>query len=357
MKILAIETSCDDTSIALIEGHDESITLLKEAHASQIDVHKIYGGVVPEVAARKHTEVMSLLLTEIFDKQNPPDAIAVTAGPGLLTSLLVGVETAKTISALTHIPIIRVNHMEGHIYSNWVDREKAPEFPILALIVSGGHTELVLMESHCTFQKIGETVDDAAGECFDKVGKLIGLEYPGGPKISKLAEDGNPEAIQLPRPMIDSDNLNFSFSGLKTAAKIYIEKHQHVILTTKEEGSREDSIGTGSLVPRDDATTEDFCASLEQAIVEVLVSKTLRAIKQHSPKTVILGGGVAANKKLRETLAATITQTDAQFIAPHIPYCMDNAAMIGAAGYFTSQHSTPTKWQDLTADPVWELPS
>jgi len=332
MKILSIETSCDDTSVALIEGNGDNVTLLKEAHASQIDVHKIYGGIVPEVAARKHTEVMSLLLAEVFEKQNPPDAIAVTAGPGLLTSLLVGVETAKTLSSLTNIPLIRTNHMEGHIYANWIEQEHDIQFPALALIVSGGHTELVLMSSHTTYKKIGETVDDAAGEAFDKVGKFIGLTYPGGPKISKHAEQGNPDTIKLPRPMIDSDNLNFSFSGLKTAAKLYIEKNP-------------------------DLNIADFSASLEQAIVDVLVSKTLRAIAEHNPKTVVLGGGVAANKKLRATLTEKIDPLpETTFIAPHIPYCMDNAAMIGSAAYFKAQKDGYTDWKDITADPVWELP-
>lgn len=335
MKILGIETSCDDTAIALINGEENIITSIKEVASSQIDIHKIYGGVVPEVAARAHTESIIPLLQELYDPTNPPDAIAVTSGPGLVTSLIVGVETAKTIATLTNIPLISVNHMEGHIYSNWIDNTTPPEFPVLALIVSGGHTELILMTDHLTYHKIGWTVDDAAGECFDKVGKILGFEYPGGPKISQCAQEGNPIAISLPRPMINSGDLQFSFSGLKTAAKLYIEKNPKVL--------------------NNEANKADFCASFEQAIVDTLVTKTMHAIQLHAPKTVILGGGVSANPSLRTQLQSAVENTDTAFVAPNLAYTTDNASMIATVGYFKATQKKFTKPHTLNANPAWEL--
>ncbi len=338
MNILALETSCDDTSIALIHGEDETITLTSQVHASQIDLHAVYGGIVPEIAARAHTEVIPLLLKQIYDPHNPPDAIAVTSGPGLITSLIVGVETAKTIAAIQHIPLVRVNHIEGHIYANWIHARSAITFPALALIVSGGHTELLFMKHHLEYQKIGATVDDAAGEAFDKVGKLLGLAYPGGPKISKLAEMGDPRAIQLPRPMIDSNDFQFSFSGLKTAARYYIEKHKELL---DEKNVRERA---------------DFCAGFETAIIDVLAHKTYKAVLAYQPKTILLGGGVAANKKLRERFTSIIQEkTESTIILPEINLCMDNAAMIGSAGYFKARANQFSIWNEVVADPNWEL--
>lgn len=343
MRILAIESSCDDTSVALVEGRGEYVQIIKEANASQIDAHKIFGGVIPEVAARKHVEAIIPLLSEVYDKNNRPDAIAATCGPGLITSILVGCETAKTISALENIPFISVNHIEGHIYANWIlenqnekSRIKSIQFPALALIVSGGHTELILLESHINYKKLGSTRDDAAGECFDKVAKLLGFDYPGGPKISMLAENGNENAVKLPRPMFNSDDYDFSFSGLKTAALYFINDNPATKIDKKK--------------------LADFCASFEQSIVDVLNKKCVQAAKKYSVKSVLLAGGVAANTKLRLELKNSILEnTQALFYCPPIAYCMDNAGMIGTVAYFKARNNQFTNWKDIKADPQWEI--
>lgn len=347
MTILGIESSCDDTSVALVQSTDTGLFVLAEKTASQIDIHKKYGGVVPEIAGRKHAEKILPVVEAVMEGQDKPDAIAVTAGPGLMTGLLVGVEVAKTLSYLWNVPIIRTNHIEGHVYSVLLTEQppldpplikggegaKRPggvelRFPILCLIVSGGHTELTLMKNHGEYELVGKTRDDAAGEAFDKVAKLLDLEYPGGPKISKLAENGDVAAIDFPRPMINDDSFDFSFSGLKTAALYHLRDNP-------------------------DAKKEDVCASFEQAIVDVLVAKTKRAAEQYKPKTVILAGGVSANKKLRTALAEAIDPIPCS-LSP-ISYAMDNAAMIAAAGIFHAKKKDYTSWQELEADPNWKI--
>ncbi|MEK7084894.1 MAG: tRNA (adenosine(37)-N6)-threonylcarbamoyltransferase complex transferase subunit TsaD, partial [Patescibacteria group bacterium] len=238
MIILGIESSCDETSVALVEASDDGFVVLAEKTQSQIDVHKKYGGVVPEIAGRQHAEnVMPIVESvigdwrlEIGDAKTVPDVIAVTAGPGLVTGLVVGVEAAKALSYLWDVPLVAVNHIEGHIHSVQIQNPKSKiqnpiQFPAVCLIVSGGHTELLLMRDHGVYELIGKTRDDAAGECFDKVGKLIGIDYPAGPTISKLAETGSPVAIPFPRPMLDSDNFEFSFAGLKTATLYWLRDH------------------------------------------------------------------------------------------------------------------------------------
>lgn len=329
LRILGIESSCDDTSIALVEGNGENVRILKEASKSQIDIHKEFGGVVPEVAARAHSEMIMPLLKQVYSKKNPPDAIAVTSGPGLATALMVGVETARTLSFATGIPLISVNHIEGHMYSNWINSTPI-QFPALCLVVSGGHTELILMKKHLSFKKLGATRDDAAGEAFDKAAKLLGFEYPGGPKISRAATDGNVNAIKFPRPMLSEPGYEFSFAGLKTSALYYVQKHPSL-------------------------SVADFCASYEQAIVDVLFGKTVRAAKEFKVKSVLLCGGVAANKKLRATLEHEVAELGLQFSAPPIPLCMDNAAMIATAGYFKARAKIYTPWQKISANPQWEL--
>ncbi len=343
MRILAVESSCDDTSVALMEGRGTQVRVLKETARSQIDIHALYGGVVPEVAARAHAEVMVPLLAHIFSKRNPPDVIAVTVGPGLVTSLVVGIEAVRVLSALTGIPLIAVNHIEGHVYSNWI-QEKARrgtpiKFPALCLVVSGGHTELILMKDHLRYKKIGATRDDAAGEAFDKVAKLLGLEYPGGPKIAARAARGRRDAVRLPRPMLTHHSYEFSFAGLKTAALYYIQDNPAL---TK---------------PKSKKLRADFCASFEQAIVDVLVTKTIRAAQQYSVKSVLLSGGVAGNVHLRESLDNTIKKnlSNVTYHVPPIKYCMDNAAMIGAAGYFKARAKKFTRWEKIQADPQWEI--
>jgi len=341
MYILGIESSCDDTAASLIEVTDNTFKILAEKTASQIDIHKIYGGVVPEVAARAHAEKILPLIQEILEGQPKPDAIAVTSGPGLLTALLVGVEAAKNLSYLLDIPLVRVNHIEGHIHSVLLPEKDKPEYPIdlefpaLCLIVSGGHTELIVMRNYGEYKRIGKTVDDAAGECYDKTAKLLGLEYPGGPKISKLAATGSHEAIAFPRPMIKEENFDFSFAGLKTAALYWLRDNKF----------------------DEKITQEDFCASFEQAVTDVLTTKTLRAVKKYSPKTVIFAGGVSADKYIRETLIQKIQKFDPQIRVrlPAPKYGMDNATMIALASIHHIQKQDFTPWQSLAPDPNWHI--
>lgn len=348
LRVLGIETSCDETAVALLEGRGERLRIRRNFVASQVAIHAKYGGVVPEVAARNHVEMILPLLQKAIGREKKLDAIAVTSGPGLMTSLSVGVETAKALSYLWDVPLVRVNHLEGHIYSNWlpllskslIANRKSSDlslaishrpFPALVLIVSGGHTELVLMKRHGNYKVIGATRDDAAGEAFDKVAKLLGLGYPGGPAISKLAQKGNPLAIAFPRPMIDSANFEFSFAGLKTAVLYLLQKQKPGVA--------------------------DVCASFEQAVVDVLVAKTVRAAKKFKVKTVLLGGGVAANGRLRVALRAALTEElpAVGYREPALEFTGDNAAMIAAAGYFRARAKQFTPWERLRADANWEL--
>ena len=340
MNILGIETSCDDTSVALVSRAQDHFVVHKMMTASQVDIHKQYGGVVPEIAGREHANNIVPVLREVLDHATQHDlaldAIAVTAGPGLITSLVVGVETAKGLSLGWDIPIVRTNHIEGHIYSALLG-EHAPAdipFPAIALVVSGGHTEIILMKDHGVYELIGKTRDDAAGECFDKVGKLLGFSYPGGPQISQAAVQGNGQAISLPRPMIKDDNYEFSFAGLKTAARYHLEKNPI----------------------ENESQKHDFCASFEQAIVDVLVAKTLRAAIQYNAAAILLSGGVSANGLLRDTLSqATQELPHTQILIPEMKYTTDNAAMIAAAGYFHASKKEFSSWENLSADPAWEL--
>ncbi len=363
--ILGIESSCDDTSAAVLAFHtDGTAEVLAQKTASQIDIHKAYGGVVPELAGRKHAENIMPVIEEVLGEarlaplaQGKPDAIAVTAGPGLLTGLLVGVETAKTLSYLWHIPLIRTNHIEGHIYSVLLASQKTDslQFPALCLIVSGGHTELILMKDHGVYELIGKTRDDAAGECFDKVAKLLDLEYPGGPKISALAKTGRTDAIAFPRPMLKEPNYDFSFAGLKTSA-LYWLRDNKLSVTHGFTSFLPNLLGHfGMSAPA--ITREDFCSSFETAIVDVLTQKTLKAIKRYNPKTAILAGGVSANQKLRDTLQSSIVvlSPDIQFLTCPREYSMDNAAMIAMAGYAHAQKNNFSSWDTITPDPNWHI--
>lgn len=329
-KILAIETSCDETAAAVIvDGQIKSNII-----ASQAQMHNEFGGVVPEVAAREHVPAMiptiKLALKKSGISLSKIDAVAVTQGPGLITSLMVGVDTAKALALAIKRPIIPINHLEAHIYANFVDQKI--KFPALALIVSGGHTMLVLMTSHGNFKIVGETLDDAAGEAFDKSAKLLGLPYPGGPALSKLAKHGDPEAYKLPRPMISSKDLNFSFSGLKTAVLYKIMERRSWTIEQKS----------------------DIAASVQQAIVDVLISKTKQAIKKYRPKTIMLGGGVAANELLRKRFQLLTTHYSLRTSIPPLQYCTDNAAMIGLAAYYRTKRKQ-TKNQPFSADPNLKL--
>lgn len=321
MRILAIETSCDETALAILSDREGKLILEKNQIYSQIDIHKKYGGVIPEVAARKHLETILPLLDDTLGDPayggKNIDYLAVTQGPGLVTSLLLGTTVAKTLAYLTKLPLIGVNHLEGHVYSNWLSnmalvKNSDKYFPSIILIVSGGHTELVLMTGHGEYQSIGSTLDDAVGEAYDKVAKLLDLGYPGGPIVSKLAQSGNPEKYHFPRPMIKSPDYNFSLSGLKTAVLYALEKKQTI--------SNQDMA--------------DICASFQAAVVEVLVTKTTRAAKNFGARSVMLAGGVAANLALRQALSASASAQKLPVFCPDLKFTGDNAAMIAAAAYY-----------------------
>ncbi len=339
MRILGIETSCDETSIAFLEVRSSGFFLRKHIISSQIHVHSKYGGVVPEVAARMHLEVLQPLLGARIGKRAlaSVDLIAVTAGPGLITSLMVGVQAAKTLAYLMRKPLVGVNHLEGHIYAAWLGkpalfREKKI-FPALVLIVSGGHTELVLMKRYGDYELLGRTHDDAAGEAFDKVAKILGLGYPGGPAIAKLAAAGNPNAIAFPRPMLGSGDYHVSFAGLKTAVLYYLEKKKTV---------------RRSELP-------DIAASFQQAVVDVLIAKTKRACERFVPRSLILGGGVSANALLRTEFEKLGSQFGMPVYLPALEYTGDNAAMIAVAGYYRRREASRSAWRTLSFDPHLRL--
>ncbi len=321
MLILSIETSCDETSAAVIENGD---TILSNVVASQINSHKRFGGVVPEIASRHHVEYITLIIEEAMEEAyvqfSDLDAIAVTEGPGLVGALLIGVNAAKAIAFAHNLPLIPVNHIAGHIYANQLE---APlEFPLLALVVSGGHTELVYMKEHGSFEIIGETRDDAAGEAYDKIGRVIGVPYPGGKHIDEMAQLGE-DTFNFPRAMIDEDNYDFSFSGLKSA---FINK----VHNADQKG--------------EELNREDLATSFQHAVVDVLVSKTVRAAKEYDVKQIILAGGVAANSGLRAGLKAAVAEelNDVPLIIPPLSLCGDNAAMIGAAAFLDKEKYTDT---------------
>ncbi len=306
MKILAIESSCDETSVALVNNNE----VINNVIYTQ-DIHTKYGGVVPELASRAHIDKISLLTKECLDlsktSMSDIDAIAVTSEPGLMGALIVGSSFAKGLSIKYNIPIIPINHIEGHIYSGCID-DTSLEFPFISLVVSGGHTSLFLVESYSEYRTIGMTKDDAAGEAFDKVAKLIGLSYPGGPLIDKYAKSGNPAKYNFPRSMIKSDNFDFSFSGLKTSVRYFIQKNFEMPIKESE-------------IP-------DLCASVQQAIVDVLKIKTFKAAKKHNIKNIVVGGGVSANSQLRNEFKNE-EHDGYKIVLPEMEYCIDNAAMIG----------------------------
>lgn len=311
MKVLGIETSCDETAVSIVEYDGENFVVEENVVASQIKEHQKYGGVVPEVAARLHVPVLPKMVEAVTDfKKGDVDAVAVTAGPGLSTSLRVGIETAKALAVSWDVPLIPVDHIEGHIYANFLSEDHAIEFPALCLIVSGGHTELVLMRAFGEYEFLGGTRDDAAGEAFDKTAAQLGLEYPGGPSISREAERGDSKAYELPRPMMNSGDLDMSFSGLKTAVRNLIQGEEN----------------------RDDKFVRDVSASFQQAVVDVLIGKTLKAAEAHEPRSILLCGGVAANRELRRQLQETFEGTGIDVQVPDMKYTTDNAAMIAAVG-------------------------
>lgn len=308
--ILAIESSCDETSVSIIcDGKEEVATVV----LSQMDTHANFGGVVPEVASRMHIENITMVLEECLKKADMTieqiDAIAVTYGPGLIGSLLIGLQAAKTLAYLYHKPLIPVHHIAGHIYAN--NLVKPLEFPLVALVVSGGHTDIIYMEKDYSFERIGGTLDDAVGEAYDKVARVLGLNYPGGPLVDKLAHVGE-DTYPLPIPL-DDDSYNFSFSGLKSA----------VINLVHNEHQRGNEINV-----------ENLACSFQNRVVEILTKKTMRVLKEKKVSHLIVAGGVAANKGLRERFHELCEKENVELTVPVMKYCTDNAAMIGAAGYF-----------------------
>lgn len=342
LRILGIETSCDETAVSILRASKTTAEVLQDFVSSQVPIHQKYGGVVPEVAARSHVPETVSLITQALGKNGFKsfDAIAVTTGPGLATALRVGIEAGRVLAWLSGKPIVGVNHLEGHLASAWLNAEnrKRWKFPLLALIVSGGHTELVLMKDFGAYKIVGQTRDDAAGEAFDKTAKLMGLPYPGGPQISKLATEGDPKAFELPRPMLTDGTLDFSFSGLKTAVRLAWEPWQ--------KGPSD----------RQDQAKKDLAASLQAAIVEVLVEKTLRAAKKHNVQGVLLVGGVSANTMLRDTLGTRLRElSGVAFLPSDRAYITDNAAMIAAAGAWNLWRRKGDDWRKLDAKPEWNL--
>ena len=307
---LAIETSCDETSMSLIKNGSEEIATVV---FTQIDIHKKFGGVVPEIASRSHIESITIVLDELLEKSKMKiediDIIGVTYGPGLIGSLLIGLQAAKTIAMITKKPLIPVHHIAGHIYAN--NLENRLKFPLIALVVSGGHTELIYMEEDYSFKKIGGTLDDAVGEAYDKVAKILGLDYPGGPIVDALSIKGN-DTYDLPYPL-DDKSYNFSFSGIKSA----------VVNIVHNEKQRKKEI-----------RVEDMCTSFQNRVVEVITKKTMRAVKEYKVKNLIIAGGVAANNGLRNRFAILCKQNKVNLSIPKIKYCTDHAAMIGAAAYY-----------------------
>ncbi|PIR98370.1 MAG: tRNA (adenosine(37)-N6)-threonylcarbamoyltransferase complex transferase subunit TsaD [Candidatus Colwellbacteria bacterium CG10_big_fil_rev_8_21_14_0_10_41_28] len=319
MKIFAIETSCDETAMALIEAKggikSPRFKVKKSIISSQIDVHRPFGGVVPNLARREHLKNLPTIYKEFFGEGNMKgvDKIAVTVGPGLEPALWTGVNYAKEIAKENNLELIGANHLEGHLLSPLLslsDKDRNIPLPAIGLVVSGGHTILTVLKKLDDWKKIGETRDDAVGEAYDKVARMLGEPYPGGPEIQRLAEKGDEDSIKLPRPMLDQKNYDFSFSGLKTASMYYLREKR---LTPKLKAN--------------------FAASFQKAATDVLVEKTARAVEEFGAKSVLLAGGVAANKHLRENLKKKVKKMGKEFYVSEFKYSGDNAAMIGVAGY------------------------
>ena len=335
MYILGIESSCDETAAAVMENDSR---LLSNVVNTQIDIHSKYGGVVPELASRKHLEdihpVVSQALTRADKSLDEIDIIAVTQGPGLIGSLLVGLSFAKALSLAKHIPYVGVDHMAGHLLSVFLGTEK-PQFPYIALVASGGHSSIFRVTAPDDYILLGRTRDDAAGEAFDKVAKILGLGYPGGPIISSLSRKGNPEAIQFPRSWLEPESLDFSFSGIKTSVANYVKKNQ--VLSDAEEQNRGNE---GGLIA-------DICASFQEAVVDVLVEKTLTCALQQKIKTVVLAGGVSANLRLRQVMEERGKKKGLEVFMPPIEFSTDNAAMVALAGYYRRHDAQTTYDMDV----------
>ena len=338
MKILGIESSCDETAAAIVEDGKK---LLSNVVVSQIDIHKEYGGVIPEIAARSHIEAINPVINKALAEANltidDVDAIAVTYAPGLIGSLLIGTLAARTLAILHHKPLVKVQHVEGHVYANFLN-EKQPEFPLLALIVSGGHSQLVLFKDHGNYELLGQTNDDAIGEAFDKVAKILGLPYPGGPAIARAAKDGDKFKYHLPDAKLKHP-YDFSFSGLKTAVLRAVQKEVGVSYDFPS-FKLKDKLKTSEI--------NDFAASFQYTAIKTLVTKTVKAYNEFQPKSVVIAGGVAANQELRGQLKAALP-IDIDY-AP-ISLCTDNAAMIATLGYYKFMNGKVTDPYELEVIP------
>ncbi len=335
VTILAIESSCDETAAAVVRnGRD----VLSNVISSQIAIHTLYGGVVPEIASRKHMEkinqVIEQALSDADMKLNDVDAIGVTYGPGLVGALLVGVSAAKAISFASGKPLVGVHHIEGHISANYIENKEL-EPPFVCLVVSGGHTHIVIVNDYGKYEVIGRTRDDAAGEAFDKVARAIGLGYPGGPKVDKIAKEGNPHAIEFPRAVIDDAPYDFSFSGLKSAVLNYINSCKMKDIPVN---------------------TADVAASFQQAVTDMLVSRAIKAVKANGMDKFAIAGGVASNSAIRAALIEQCDKNNIRFFSPSPGLCTDNAAMIGAAAYYEYMDGVRSGW-DLNAVPGLKLVS
>ena len=332
MRILGIETSCDETAVAIFEGSETTGRgkITAERVTSQVETHARFGGVVPEVASREHLQALPRMVEDVMHEAgcewHDIDQIAVTSGPGLMGALLVGVSYARALGEVNQIPVIPVHHMEGHLLAPGISEDGLPDFPFITLLVSGGHTMLVRVDGIGEYKVIGQTIDDAAGECFDKSARLLGLSYPGGPEISKLAEHGDAKRFSLPRPLLNQDNLNFSFSGLKTAVMYAVKAHGDF----------------------DEQATADMSASIELAICDVLVKKSIRACIQEGVENLVIAGGVAANTCLRNMLTSQTERKEVEVYLPQPKYCTDNAAMISYAGFNRALTIGP-------ADDAWDV--
>jgi N6-L-threonylcarbamoyladenine synthase len=326
--ILGIETSCDETAAAVVV---EAKTVLSSVVSSQVDLHARYGGVVPEIASRAHVELLTPVVAQALVEAGLPDggvdAVAATVGPGLIGSLLVGVTAAKALALVWDVPFVGVNHLEAHLYAGFLE-DPSLELPVVVLLVSGGHTMLVHMEDHGRYRLLGSTIDDAAGEAFDKVARYLGLGYPGGPAIDRISVEGDAQAIAFPRPMLD-EGYDFSFSGLKTAVVNHVRKHPEV-------------------------GTADVAASFQEAVIDVLVTKARRAAAEVGAKGLALGGGVAANTLLRERFLDACDEDGLHAFVPSRAMCTDNAAMVAAAGWWRLQSDGPTAL-DAGGDPNLKL--
>lgn len=316
MYILSFESSCDETACAVVEMSEDTREIKSNIIASQVDIHALYGGVVPEIASRAHIEAISKITYEALDvaglKISDIDMIAVTQGPGLIGALLVAVSFAKALAFANNIPLVPVDHIKGHVAANYLTHKDLKP-PFLALVMSGGHTSFFDVKSYTDFEEIASTQDDAAGECFDKIGRVMGLPYPGGSALDRLATMGNKQSIQFPSPAISKDTLNFSFSGLKTAVINYIN-------TKRQKG--------------EELCREDICASVTHSIVEAVVSKVDIALKKTGYDKIVLAGGVSANSHIRAGIEEVCKKSGATFYAPSLSLCGDNGAMIGAQGYY-----------------------